>query len=109
MAKSTYHERKANGLCVSCAAVLPVTWPHPYCSKCRLDKNAVNRVRYIEKHTKDTKKKIEMPKSRTLDDMSIEAKRRGVSYGVLQTEETVDSIRKADLVASHLRRWGERW
>ena len=46
------------------------------------------------------------PKMTKLDKMAKEAHKRGISYGQLQSEETVDRVRAADKANITLKSWG---
>lgn len=100
MTKHTYYRRRDEGLCVECGKPLPVPWKHRKCSVCM----SINRTkpRPIAREQAHTQTNM------TLDEMAKEAHRRGISYGQLQTEETVERIRYADRTNMTLKRWGRQ-
>lgn len=100
MKKLTYYRRRDEGLCVRCGQPLPVLWKNVRCSSCLKMKETHPRPIEREKAVTQT--------SRTLDQMAKEAHKRGISYGQLQTEETVERIRYADRSNMTLKRWGRQ-
>ena len=52
-----------------------------------------------------SKKSIKMT---TLDKMAKEAHQRGISYGQLQSEETIDRVRAAEKARIRLESWGAK-
>lgn len=108
----TYNQHKMNGECVDCGAVLPPRWGYVLCAHCRQKRQEVQNKYKIkaeikaETEAKAKNEKVIKANVPTLDEMSIEAKQRGISYGQLQTEETVARLRERDRVNMTLRRWG---
>ena len=93
----TYYMYREQGRCVNCGTKLPLNWKHVKCETCR---NSGRRDWYKRKIDRETipedAKKLRDLRRRTLDDMSIEAKARGISYGKLQCEETSAFIRESE-------------
>lgn len=100
MTKGTYYKRRDAGLCVECGCPLPPMWKRVKCSACYKLKQSHPRPNESEKVLTVT--------NATLDEMAKEAHRRGISYGQLQTEETIDRIRYADKTNMTLKRWGRQ-
>lgn len=98
MTKELYYARKNNKLCTNCGEPLPVGWKHVQCIKCRKIKEKNPRPISTEHITTRTNK--------ALDKMAKEAHKRGISYGRLQSEETIERIRKAKRVNTSLKQWG---
>lgn len=100
MAELTYYRRRKEGLCVVCGRLLPIPWEHVKCSSCLKLKQTSPRP--IGREPAKTKT------NRTLDEMAKEAHDRGISYGHLQSEETMDRIRAAAKAKMTLQRWGRQ-
>ena len=96
----TYYKRKAEGLCVECGRPLPYMSKHVRCDTCLRPKEAHPRPNAVEKAITIV--------NTSLDDMAKEAHRRGISYGTLQSEETIDRIRYAEKAHMTLKRWGRQ-
>lgn len=92
---STYYRYREEGRCVQCGVKLPLN--HMY-TKCDICRNSGRRDWYKRKIDRETlpedAKTLRDMRRRTLDDMAIEAKERGISYGKLQGEETSAFIRE---------------
>ena len=100
MTKGTYYIRRDGGLCTECGTVLPDGWKHTRCGRCMKVKQTSPRP--IAREQANTKTNL------TLDEMAKEAHHRGISYGRLQSEETIDRIRYADKSNMTLKRWGRQ-
>lgn len=100
MTKHTYYRRRDAGLCTECGEPLPASWKHRKCKRC---------LQVPETHPRPigTEKRAKFDNI-SLEEMVKEAHRRGVSYGRLQTEETVERIRYADRTNMTLKRWGRQ-
>lgn len=102
--KFIYDRRKARGQCTQCGAVLPPRWGYLMCARCRMQRMSPERIRIHEEKAREPK--VIVARKRTLDEMSVEAKRRGISYGKLQSEETIDRLRARDSANLTIKRWG---
>ena len=99
-AKKTWYRRRDEGLCVICGQPLPIPWEYVKCPSCLALKQTHPRPNGVEKAMTTTNK--------ALDKMAREAHRRGISYGRLQSEETIDRIRYADKTEMTLKQWGRQ-
>lgn len=100
MKMGTYYRRRDAGLCTSCGKPLPIPWDKVKCSACLKLKQPHPRPNGTEKRV--------MIENISLDEMAKEAHRRGISYGRLQSEETVERNRYADKTNMTLKRWGRQ-
>ena len=100
MTKGTYYKRRDAGLCVECGKPLPVPWKHVKCGACL-------KLKQTHPRPNGTEKALTV-RNATLDEMAKEAHRRGISYGRLQSEETIDRIRYANKTNMTLKRWGRQ-
>ena len=98
--KKTYYRRRDEGLCVICGAPLPIPWANVKCGACLKLKQAHPRPNETERTMTSINKE--------LDKMAKEAHRRGISYGQLQSEETLARIRYAGKTGMILKRWGRQ-
>ena len=98
--KTTYYRRRDEGLCVICGKPLPIPWENVKCAACLALKQAHPRTNETEKAMTVINKE--------LDKMAKEAHRRGISYGRLQSEETIARIHYADKTGMILKRWGRQ-
>lgn len=97
--RNYYHKRKDKGVCVQCGAELPKLWGHVLCSHCRAYRQSPTNIN-------EAQKKTIAEKALTLDEMAKEAKKRGISYGRLQQEETIIRLKERERVNITLQRWG---
>ena len=107
-----YYMHKAKGECVECGAVLPPRWGWVMCVNCRRKRMAPVNVKRDEQEEEELE--VIKYEPTTLDEMSKEAKERGISYGKLQQEETIRRINARDKAQLTLKRWGrdrrvDRW
>lgn len=100
MNTGTYYRRREMGLCTECGEPLPEGWKHRRCGRCMNVKHTSPRP--IEREQANTQT------NKSLDAMAKEAHHRGISYGRLQSEETIDRIRYADRTNMTLKRWGRQ-
>lgn len=98
--RSTYYRRRDEGLCVTCGKPLPIPWANVKCGACLKVKQAHPRPNETEKAMTEI--------NGQLDAMAKEAHKRGISYGQLQSEETIARIRYAEKTNMVLKRWGRR-
>lgn len=89
MTKGTYYKYKAEGKCINCGEKLPYGYKYVMCEGCRSSKK---KLWY--KRREDKVKLPEQHRIRNLDEMAKEAHLRHISYGRLQSEETIDWIRR---------------
>lgn len=109
MTKELYYKRKQEGRCPWCGIQLPYGYSYVKCSACIEKEKDQKHERWLIKQNEErkkppeTKKKPEPKPLVSLDEMAIQAKAQGVSYGKLQQVETAERIEKR---GKALKGWG---
>ena len=85
---------KEKGVCVCCRKPLPPRWGYVKCIECRMKEKDYHRDKVISKKHEEKIEEHHTAQKMTLDEMSIMAKEKHVSYGKLQTLETCEQIRR---------------